>query len=91
MEAIKQTLFTNWNTMRWIRLGVGIFMVIQAIQFRDSLSAMIAIILLFQALTNTGCCGVTGCSTTLINHHSDGKSEIEYEEVSVRKYKETAK
>ena len=34
---IKQTLFTGWNTMRWIRLALGIFIAIQAIQMHDTI------------------------------------------------------
>ncbi len=59
---IKETLFTGWHFMRWLRLGVGIFIGIQAIQMHHPISGFIAAFFLFQALTNTGCCGVNNCS-----------------------------
>jgi hypothetical protein len=30
---MKQLLLTNWHSMRWIRLAIGIFLIQQAIQF----------------------------------------------------------
>lgn len=59
----KQTLFTGWHFMRWLRLGLGIFMAIQAIEMHDTFSGFIAAFFLFQAVTNTGCCGSNGCAT----------------------------
>ena len=81
MEAIKQTLFTNWHFMRWLRLGLGIFITIQAIQHHDTLSGFIAAFFLFQAVTNTGCCGAGGCSVPTRKNNTDKVQEIEFEEV----------
>ena len=64
---IKQTLFTGWHFMRWLRLGIGIFIAIQAIQMQDPLSGFIAAFFLFQAATNTGCCGAGGCAVPTAN------------------------
>ena len=49
---IKQTLFTGWNFMRWLRMGLGVFIAIQAIHTQDTLSGFIATFFLFQAVTN---------------------------------------
>ncbi|HEY6063437.1 MAG TPA: hypothetical protein VIV35_07490 [Chitinophagaceae bacterium] len=62
IAAVKQVLFTGWHLMRWLRLGLGIFITVQAIQNHDPFSGFIAAFLLFQAVTNTGCCGVSGCA-----------------------------
>lgn len=81
---IRQTLFTGWNLMRWLRLGMGIFFVVQTILLHDTLSGFIAAFLLFQAATNTGCCGVNGCAvpTTKKNHSKPEK--IEFEEIKIK-------
>ena len=43
--------------MRWLRLSLGVFIGVQAFQTHDLLSGAIALFFLFQAVTNTGCCG----------------------------------
>ncbi len=81
---IKQTLFTGWNAMRWIRLALGIFIAIQAVQMHDTLSGIIAAFFLFQAITNTGCCGVTGCAVPTNKSKSNKIEDIEYEEIKTK-------
>jgi len=56
------TLLTNWPIIRWLRLGLGVFMAVQAVQHQDALAGFISTFFLFQAVTNTGCCGSTGCA-----------------------------
>jgi hypothetical protein len=62
METIKQRLLYNWDFMRWLRLGIGVLIGIQSIRTFDAFSGLIAIFFLFQAITNTGCCGSGGCA-----------------------------
>jgi len=85
IEAIKQTLFTQWNLMRVIRLAAGIFLAVQAVQIHDAIAGFISAILLFQAFTNTGCCGVSGCAVPATAKNSDAAQEVEYEEVKEKK------
>ena len=61
MESIKQMLFTNWHFMRLIRLSIGILIAVYAFNSHDSLLGIVASFLLFQAISNTGCCGANGC------------------------------
>lgn len=84
---IIQTLFTGWNFMRWLRLGLGLFIAIQAIQTHDSLSGFIAAFFLFQVATNTGCCGASGCAVPLTKNKSDEIEEVEFEEVKYEELK----
>ncbi len=63
---MKELLFTGWNYMRWIRLILGILIAIQAIVQKDVLSGLLATFLLFQAGTNTGCCGDASCTVAPI-------------------------
>ena len=81
---IRQTLFTGWNFIRWFRLGFGVFWAAQAIQTHDSLSGFIAVFFLFQAITNTGCCGVNGCAMPITKNKSDKIEEIEYQEIKTK-------
>ncbi|HRG57611.1 MAG TPA: hypothetical protein PK323_01565 [Bacteroidia bacterium] len=77
----KEILFSGWHFMRFLRLGIGIFIAIQAIQFRDALSGIIAALFLFQAFTNTGCCGVNGCVTNPNDVVKKKTQEVEFEEI----------
>jgi hypothetical protein len=80
-KMIKQTLFTGWHFMRWLRLIVGIFIGIQAITMHLPMSGFIAAFFLFQAATNTGCCGTTSCSAPTIKVNPTKIEEIQYEEI----------
>lgn len=81
IESMKQTLLTQWNLMRVIRLSAGIFLTVQAVHMHDAIAGFIAVILLFQAFTNTGCCGVSGCAVPDSTKRSDAVQEVEYEEI----------
>mgnify|MGYP006911061066 CR=1 FL=1 len=76
-----QTLLTGWNFMRFLRLGVGIFIAIQAIQYHDVLSGLIAALFLLQAATNTGCCGSSACATNTNYQSKNNVNDVEFEEV----------
>ncbi|MEO8759306.1 MAG: hypothetical protein ABI448_00320 [Bacteroidia bacterium] len=81
MNTIKQTLFFNWNFMRVLRLGFGIFIAYQALVTHDAFSGLIAAFFLFQAVTNTGCCGSQGCSTSIPKNNVDKIEDVEFVEV----------
>ena len=79
-----QTLFTGWHFMRWLRLVGGLFITVQAIQTHDALSGLIGSFFLFQAVTNTGCCGAEGCAVTSIKKVSDNIEDVDYEELKTK-------
>lgn len=83
MEVIKQTLFTQWNFMRALRLVAGIFFLVQAYMIHDTIAGFVGALLLFQALTNTGCCGVGGCAVPAQSKKAEAVTTVEYEEVTV--------
>jgi len=62
MDTIKETLFTGWNLMRWLRLGFGIFFAVEAYTASDKLFGIAAVFLLITALFNTGCGGSAACA-----------------------------
>jgi hypothetical protein len=82
MTRILETLTTGWHFARWLRLGFGLFMAVQAVQLGDALSGFLAALLLFQAATNTGCCGAGGCAVpTTSKKENLPEQETVYEEV----------
>lgn len=59
-----KTLFTGWHFTRWLRLGLGVLIIIQAIHAMDAVLGIIAAVFLFQAVTNSGCCSDAACEVT---------------------------
>ena len=80
-STFKYNLLNNWNIIRFIRLGLSIIIIIQAIQMHDALFGFLGSFFLYQALTNTGCCGVNGC-TPVIPKSTDSSEQIEFTEVN---------
>ena len=81
METIKQTLFTGWHLMRWLRLIFGIIFVVQAIQTHDMMLGALAGFFLITSITNTGCCGGGSCAAPIKKDTNDHIEEITFTEV----------
>ena len=82
MEAIKRMVLTNWYFMRWLRLVLGGFIAVQSIQNHDLVPGLIGAFFLYQAITNTGCCGLKGCAVTpALNTEEIKIKDIEFEEI----------
>lgn len=81
LDSIKSTLFTNWHLVRILRLVFGIFVLVQAVTMRDALAGMISALFLFQAFTNTGCCGASGCAVPSTINKDQKIEAVEYEEI----------
>lgn len=79
-----QQVTTGWNFMRWLRLGIGLLIATQAIQMHDLFSGFIAAFFLFQAVTNTGCCGVNGCTVKDEDYKTGNDEEITFEEIKTK-------
>jgi hypothetical protein len=77
----RETLLTDWNFMRILRLGLGIYIAVQAVETQSMISAIFSVFLLFQAFTNTGCCGSNCCAVPIKKSNTDTIEEIEHEEV----------
>lgn len=80
MHSIINTLRYGWSFMRIIRLTLGSMIVYQAVVYHDSIAGLIGGLLLFQAVTNTGCCGTSSCSTP-ISKVDKQKEETNFEEI----------
>jgi hypothetical protein len=81
VNSMMNTLTSQWHFMRWLRLGLGLLIGVQAIQSHETISGVIAVFLLVQALTNTGCCGSGGCAVPSKAKQSKAE-DITYEEVN---------
>lgn len=77
----KKTLLTDWNFMRILRLVLGIYIAVQAVETLSLLSGVVAAFFMFQAITNTGCCGSNGCAVPTKKTKTDTVEEVEYEEI----------
>ena len=77
----KETLFNDWNFMRFLRLGLGIYITVQAVETLSILSGVVAVFFLFQAITNTGCCGSKGCAFPTKKSNSAKTEEVQFEEI----------
>ena len=77
----KQTLLTNWNFMRFLRLGIGIYIAVQAIETLSAFSGVVAVFFIYQAVTNTGCCGSNGCAVPIKKSNPDKTEEVDFEEI----------
>ncbi len=80
METIKQILFTNWNFIRWVKLGLGLVVGIQSIQNHEPVLGFLSAFLLFQAIINTGCCGAGACAVSKTKNTSEKIEEVKFEE-----------
>ena len=86
MSTLKERLFTNWHLMRIMRLGIGIMMLVMGIQGKDWALGLFSTFFLYQAITDTGCCGTQACSTpkerSKINAAGNAEEvPVEYEEI----------
>jgi len=84
IKMTKQRLLTGWNFMRLMRLGIGVFFAIQAIQMHDGLIGVIAALLLFQVASNTGCCGANVCEVSSRKKPSDKTYDVSFEEIKTK-------
>lgn len=81
-SMIKQKLFTNWHTMRWVALSIGVFLAAVAILYKDILTGFFSAFFIFQAVTNTGCMVAQSCGVPQnADSRHENESEINFTEV----------
>ncbi|MBS1509517.1 MAG: hypothetical protein JST86_01655 [Bacteroidetes bacterium] len=76
---MRQTLLHNWNFIRWIRLILGVAIMVQAAMVKDAWFAFIGLIFTALALFNVGCCG--GACYVPAKKENREQDEILYEEI----------
>lgn len=77
---MKDLIFKNWNIVRFLRLGIGLAILIQAIMAADILFGLAGLLFTATALFNSACCGVSGCETPKPRKKYMSK-DISYEEL----------
>lgn len=77
---MKQTILSNWTLMRFLRLAMGIAILVQAVIAKDMLFVFAGIIFTAMPVFNVGCCGTAGCAASP-KKNQDKTKEIIYEEV----------
>lgn len=79
-----QNILTGWGFMRIFRLGLAIFIGMQAFQTQDAFAGMIAAFFLFQVVTNTGCCAGGVCNNSTHSHPTNEEESLVFEEVKTK-------
>lgn len=77
---MKQIIFSNWSVMRFLRLAMGIAILVQGIIAKDMMFAIAGIIFTVMPVFTIGCCGTAGCAATRLKEQGTTK-KITYEEV----------
>lgn len=73
-------LFKNWNFVRLLRLAMGVFLVVEAVQSGMWILVAVGAVFVVMPLLNIGCCAAGNCSVPKPN--SKGSSdEVHYEEI----------
>lgn len=81
LATVKNKLFTNWHTMRWVALGIGFVLGINWLTNSAPASGFLSLFFLYQAVTNTGCLAGQ-CMPVYEKAVDDDRPEyIEYEEI----------
>lgn len=82
MNSLKQKLLTHWHLGRILRMALGIWLLVAGIQSHDWIVGLFSLFFLYQAATDTGCCGSQGCYTPAAKPgKKNGTEDIEYEEI----------
>lgn len=77
---MKQAIFTNWNFMRFLRLVLGIAIIVQSIIVKDWAMGLLGLAFTAMPVFNVGCCGVNSCATP-VKKSTENTKDITYEEV----------
>lgn len=80
-----KAILSNWTIFRFIRLGLGVFILIQGIVMVDKFSLLLGSLFTLMPLFNVGCCGAGGCGVNYKNDSTNNNEEISYEEVVDKK------
>jgi len=70
----------NWNVTRFLRLIVGIFVVVQGIISREWMFVFLGGLFALMSLMNMGC-GTSGCQTPRYIKTKEDQDKIHYDEV----------
>jgi hypothetical protein len=78
---IFKRILVGWNLIRGLRLLIGAYFAVQTFETHEIFSGIIAAFFLYQAITNTGCCGTNACAVPDAKNDTDKLNEVELIEV----------
>ncbi|MBX3239122.1 MAG: hypothetical protein KIT80_10100 [Chitinophagaceae bacterium] len=78
---MKDIILNNWNFMRFLRLGIGVFILVQGILMQDWVVAALGGLFSLMPVLNIGCCGAGGCSVPVQKREGDKAGKVVFEEV----------
>lgn len=73
-------LYKNWNFVRLLRLAMGIFLVVEAVQSRMWMLVAVGAVFVVMPLLNVGCCAAGNCSVPS-RDSKNSSDEVHYEEI----------
>ncbi len=77
---MKQVIFSNWNFMRFLRLILGIAIIVQSAMSGDWTMGIVGLLFTAMPVFNIGCCGTAGCTSPAKKTY-ETKNDVTYEEV----------
>lgn len=77
---MKDLIFKNWNLIRFVRLGIGLFIVVQAVISANILIGLAGLLFTSMAVFNAGCSSAGTCTPSRARNRNVSK-DITYEEV----------
>lgn len=76
------TIFSNWNLMRVVRLALGVFIIGEGVNSHDWSFILLGGVFTLMPIFNIGCCANNSCQTSLKKNNTDANSdEVTFEEV----------
>lgn len=77
---MKDLILNNWNIIRFLRLGIGLAIIVQAIVAADILFGLAGLLFTGMAVFNASCCGSGACATTP-KVNKTGSKDVSCEEI----------
>lgn len=77
---MKNKIFSGWNFMRFLRLFIGVSVVVQGLIIKDWMFVTLGALFSLMPILNIGCCGTSTCSTTYTNTNKN-IDEVTFEEI----------
>lgn len=77
---MKNKIFSGWNFMRFLRLIIGVSVIVQGLIIKDWMFVTLGTLFSLMPILNVGCCGTSYCNTTL-NNTNKNTDEVTFEEI----------
>ncbi len=83
----KERLLNNWHLMRIVKLAIGLYLFAGAFYMKEWMFGIMGIFFLYQAVSDTTCCGAAGCNTRSnsrrqrVYNKPPDDTDVDYEEI----------